>query len=70
MPLKIKFKGRTMSSTKALIDAMSREVQTNYEKELRRAAASAGVAIKKSGSNFEIEGTQDQIERFNKRLGS
>ena len=70
MPVKFKVNGRTVSSPWDFADAIVREMKANYEKVIRRAAATTGAAIRKSGDNFNIEGTPEQIERFTKRLGS
>lgn len=66
--IKIKFNGRTFTNGRSLADAMVRDMNQKIERNLRQAATSSGVQMKKSVKGFEFEGSPENISRFQKRL--
>ena len=68
MGVKLKFKGRTFSSGRSLAQAMEREAKKEIEKQVRRAASSAGASVRKTSKGLEVTADHERMERFRKRL--
>ena len=64
----MKFNERTFTNGRSLADAMIRDVNQKIERNLRQAAMSSGVQMKKTAKGFEFEGTPENINRLYKRL--
>lgn len=62
MKISYKYKGRSFSSAKSMFDAMQRDVQRDYERKIRSAAAGAGASVRKIGKDFHIECSHEQLE--------
>ena len=70
MSLKLKYNGRSFSNPRSMAAAMERDLKSHVERQLRQAASGAGAHVtKKANGDFEIKGTLDQMDRFNRRLG-
>lgn len=67
--LKLTYKGRTITNGRALADAVSRDLNEEIERRVRRAAAASGVHVRKTSKGLEVEGDADKMSRFNNRLG-
>ena len=66
--IKMKFNGRTFTNGRSLADAMVRDMNQKIERNLRQAATSSGVQMKKTTNGFEFEGSLENINRLQKRL--
>lgn len=66
---KVKYNGRTFSSSRALVDAMQRDMQNAIERKIRNAAASSGLTVHKKQSGYEVSGDAEKLGRFYSRLG-
>jgi len=66
--IKMKFNGRTFTNGRSLADAMVRDMNQKIERNLRQAAASSGVRMKKTAKGFEFEGSPENINRLQQRL--
>lgn len=68
MTMKFRYKGRSFGSAQSLGAALKREMAQTVDRALRSAASSSGARIRKTGQGYEIEGTPNQLVRFNRRL--
>lgn len=66
--MKMTYKGRTVTSGRALANAITRDIEQHIEREVRRAGCSSGVRVRKTSKGFEVEGEPEKIERFYKKL--
>ncbi|MCE6967079.1 hypothetical protein [Cereibacter sphaeroides] len=68
MTVKFRYKGRSFGSAQSLGAALTRDMAQTVERALSSAAAASGAHIRKTGQGYEIEGTPDQLARFNRRF--
>lgn len=68
MTMKFRYKGRSFGSAQSLGAALKRDMAQTVDRALRGAASASGAQIRKTGKGYEIEGTPDQLARFNQRL--
>lgn len=68
MTVRFRYKGRTFGSAQSLGAALKRDVAQTLDRNLRNAASGTGARIRKTGQGYEIEGTPEQIARFNRRI--
>ena len=68
MTVKFRYKGRSFGSAQSLSTALKRDMTQVVDRALRSAASTSGVHIRKTGHGYEIEGTPNQLERFNRRV--
>ncbi len=64
---KMKYNGRTVTSSSQLEREVSKSLNNHVEKAIR-SAAGPGVSLRKTSSGYVAEGTAEQIERMHKRL--
>lgn len=69
MSVKFKFKGRTFSSASSLQSALRQEMRRNVDQAVRRAASGTGTSVQKTHNGYRLNGSPEQLARFNKRLG-
>lgn len=67
--LKMKYKGRTFTNGRSLANAMTRDMNNEFERKVRQAAASSGVRVRKTHKGLELEGDTRSMNRFNNRIG-
>ena len=68
MTMKFRYKGRSFGSAQSLSAALKRDMAQTVIRALRSAASASGAHIRKTGQGYEIEGTPDQLARFNRRI--
>lgn len=68
MAMSIRYKGRSFSSSQSLRAALQRDMKQAVERQIRSAAASSGVRLRKTSSGYEFEGTPEQIARLRQRI--
>lgn len=66
--IKMKFKGRTFNNARSLANAITRDLNQKIERNVRQAAATSGVRVRKTHTGIKIEGDAEHMERFHKRL--
>lgn len=69
MPISFKYKGRSFSSARSMMQAAQRDVLKDIEQKIRQAAVSSGLQTTKTSRGLEVKGSEDQIDRFYRRLG-
>jgi len=69
MAMSFKYKGRSFSSARSMMQAAQRDVVYEIERKVRQAAASAGASTSKTAHGLEIKGSAEQLARFHRRLG-
>ena len=69
MPVSFKHNGRRVSSAKAMMSGIQRDIEQGIERAIKNAATSVGARTKKTSKGLEIEGSPEQIARLTKRLG-
>jgi hypothetical protein len=67
--IKLKYKGRSFSSARALAEAMQRDLHNSIERQVRSAASINGLTVRKTSQGFEVSGEADKIGRLYNRLG-
>lgn len=67
--IKMKYKGRTFTSGRSLANAMTRDLNSQFERQVRQAASASGVRVRKTHKGLEIEGDAAHMARFNSRIG-
>jgi hypothetical protein len=65
MGLTFKYKGRSFSSARSMMQAAQRDV----ERKVRQAAGSAGLHTTKTSHGLEVKGSAERLDRFYRRLG-
>ena len=68
MPVSFKYKGRSFSSARSMMQAAQRDIQNDIERKVRQAAAMSGLRTTKTSQGLEFKGSADQIDRFYRRL--
>lgn len=68
MTVKFRYKDRSFGSAQSLGAALKRNMAQTVVRALRSAASASGAHIRKTGQGYEIEGTPDQLARFNRRI--
>jgi len=48
---------------------MTRDLNNEFERKVRQAAASSGVRVRKTHKGLELEGDTRSMNRFNNRIG-
>lgn len=69
MGISFKYKGRSFSSARSMMQAAQRDVTHAIERKIRQAAASSGASTRKTSDGLEIKGSMEQLDRFHRRLG-
>lgn len=68
MTVKFRYKGGSFGSAQSLGAALKRDMAQTVDRALRSAASASGAHIRRTGQGYEIEGTSDQLVRFNRRI--
>lgn len=68
MTVKFRYKGRTFNSAQSLNSALKRDMNQAVERSIRSAASGAGARVRKTGQGYSVEGSEEQLARFNRRL--
>lgn len=69
MSMSFKYKGRSFSSPRTMMQAAQRDLAREIERKIAHAAASAGLRTTKTSQGLELKGSIDQMERFHRRIG-
>lgn len=68
MAVKFRYKGRSFGSSQSLGAALKRDMAQTVDRALRGAASASGAYVRKTGQGYELEGTPDQLARFQRRF--
>ena len=68
MTVKFRYKGRSFGSAQSLGAALKRDMAQTVERAVRNAASGSGARVRKTAQEYEIEGTPEQLARFNRRV--
>lgn len=68
--IRFKYKGRSFSNARSLTQAMVRDVEQTWERNVRSAAAATGVRVTKTVKGLEVRGSAPGMSRFHRRLGN
>ncbi|UVK39546.1 hypothetical protein LHFGNBLO_000929 [Mesorhizobium sp. AR10] len=68
MGISFKYKGRSFSSARSMMQSVQLDVASVIERNIRNAAISAGATAKKTAQGLEISGSATQLDRFCRRL--
>ncbi|RUU76228.1 hypothetical protein [Mesorhizobium sp. M7A.F.Ca.MR.362.00.0.0] len=68
MGILFKYKGRSFSSARSMMQVVQRDIADGIERNIRNAAISAGAKTKKTAQGLEISGSSTQLDRFRRRL--
>ncbi|MGX9146803.1 hypothetical protein [Mesorhizobium sp. 128a] len=68
MGISFKYKGRSFSSARSMMQVVQRDIAAGIERNIRNAAMSAGAKTKKTAQGLEISGSATQLDRFRRRL--
>lgn len=69
MSIAFKYKGRSFSSARSMMQAAQRDVAQAIERKIRQAAASSGASTRKTSNGLEVNSSMEQLDRFHRRLG-
>jgi len=69
MKIEMKYKGRRYSSAPSMMRDMQRDMVKNAEREVERQARLSGMRVKRTQKGIQIEGSEAQMKRFNRRIG-
>lgn len=69
MGISFKYKGRSYSSARSMMQAAQRDLSREIENKIRRAAALSGATTTKTSKGLEINASADQLQRLYRRLG-
>jgi hypothetical protein len=64
----MKYGGRTYRSERDLARAMERDMKAAATDELKSMARRSGLTVKSTTDGFEVEGSPDAIQRFQRKL--
>lgn len=68
MTVKFRYKGRTFSSAQSLSSALKHDMNQAVKRSIRSAASGTGARVRKTSQGYAIEGSEEQISRFNRRI--
>jgi hypothetical protein len=68
MTVKFRYKGRNFGSAQSLGAALKRDVAQTVDRAVRNVASGSGARVRKTAQGYEIEGTPEQLARFNRRV--